>query len=229
MINFNKLLKQEILWLYNHNCKAHGHRYTEHMHCFEKERGDIKDCQIQTERVGFLDIETTNLHATFGYIFSYAFKEVGCEPVGRVLRPNEIRKGVFDKILMKEFVANTKGIDRYIVYWGRDGRFDIPFLRTRALHWNLDFPGYRELYVTDAYDAVRMKLRLHRRRLETACEFLQIPCKQHRLNPQVWQRAMAGDQKSLTYIYKHNLEDVYSLEALWLKLERFVRKSRLSL
>ena len=116
-----------------------------------------------------------------------------------------------------------------MVFWGKDRRFDIPFLRTRALYWGLDFPDYKSLVVTDCYDIVKAKLRLHRNRLESVCDAFDIPSKEHRLTPEVWVRAMAGDKKSLDYILKHNREDVISLEAVWKKLERFARNSKVSI
>ena len=62
--NFNRLKKDEMLWLYSHYCK-HGHRYTEHPKCFHEEHAELVDA----ERVGFVDIETSGLNADFGWIF----------------------------------------------------------------------------------------------------------------------------------------------------------------
>lgn len=226
-MNLNNLKKDEILWLYNHRCK-HGSRYTEHPGCYEKEH-DKNDAIIKPEKLGFLDIEASNLNGDFGYILSYCIKEEYGKILEYVLEPNEIRSYIFDKNLSQKLVNDINKFDRLIVYWGKNRRFDIPYVRTRALHWDVSFPAYKELYVQDAYDIVRPYLKLHRNRLETACEYFDIPAKAHRLNPEVWQKAMAGDKKSLNYILEHNREDVISLELLWHKLNKFVRKAKTSI
>jgi uncharacterized protein YprB with RNaseH-like and TPR domain len=205
---------------------AHSHRYIEHMPCYFKEKPD--DGPV-VERIGFLDIEATNLHATFGYAFSYCIKELDGPIFGRVLTPEEIRRCIFDKKLIEQLCKEIRQFDRIIVYWGKDNRYDIPFIRTRAVYHGCDFPVYKDLIVNDLYDIVKRKLRLHRNRLETACEFFDIPSKEHRLSPRVWQKAMAGDKKSLEWILDHNREDVISTEALWKKLEIYVRNPNTSI
>jgi len=220
--NPRRLLKKEMLWLWTHHCKAHGHTYASHPNCYFKERPWESDVGAPgVERVGFCDIETSNLAATFGYIFSYCIKELDGKILEYVIKPSDIKKGEFDKNLMKQFCEDIRNFDRIVVYWGKDWRFDIPYLRTRAVYHGIDFPKYKALVVNDLFDIVKKKLKLHRNRLETACEFFSIPCKGHRLDPNVWQRAMAGDKKSLLWILEHNREDVISTEILWKKLREF--------
>ena len=222
--NFNRLLKSEILWLYSHYCK-HGHRYTEHPTCFLEERQD----GLPKERVGFVDIETSNLNADFGWIFCYSLKERGGEMVHRCATPQEVRQYKFDENVIKQFLKDIKGYDRLVGYYSKDRRFDIPFLRTRALKWGLEFPGWRDLLFTDAFDLVKPKLKLHRNRMEVACDLLGIPSKQHRLNPEVWQRAQAGSKEALDYIQTHCDEDVLSLEQVFEKLNIFANQGRTSI
>ena len=219
-----RLRKADIVWLSEHRCK-HGITYLEHYNCFLSEKPDQSPV---SERVGFLDIEATNLHADFGYVFSYAIKERDGGILGRVLTPHEIKSFIFDERLMGEFCSDVRKFDRIIVYYGHDYRFDIPFLRTRSIKYRLDFPLYKDVYVQDAFTVVKSKLRLHRNRLETACDEFGIPCKGHRLSPDIWQKAQAGHEGSLEYIWEHNKEDVYSLEALWELLEPYVLRSKRS-
>jgi len=223
-VNFNRLKKDEILWLYNHTCK-HGHRYSEHPTCFREERKE----ELHQERIAFVDIETTNLAADFGYIFCYSLKEEDKEIVRRCATPKEIRAYKFDQGVVKQFLKDIKGYDRLVGYYSKDRRFDIPYLRTRALHWNLHFPGWRDLLFTDAFDLVKPKLRLHRNRLEVACDLLGIPSKGHRLDPEVWQRALAGSKQALDYIQTHCDEDVISLEQVFKRLNIFGRQGKTSI
>lgn len=224
MININRLTKKEINWLFNHRCKC-GHRYIEivHPNCLAKHIGN----PIQ-ERVGFLDIES-GLHADFDYVFSYCIKKKNGKILGRVLTPKEIKTYIFDRDLLKQFVRDIRQFDRVVVYWGKDRRHDLPFLRTRAVTYGIDFPLYQEVKITDVYDIIKSKFKLSHNRLQNACEQFDIPCKTHPIKPKVWQTAKAGHPQSLRYIYDHNKEDVISLELLYDKVMPYVRQSNVSI
>ena len=74
--NPHRLLKKHFIYIHTHTCK-HRHTYAEHPRCYFEEKPYLKDGNAPgVERVGFFDIEATNLHATFGYIFSYCIKEL---------------------------------------------------------------------------------------------------------------------------------------------------------
>lgn len=228
-INPHRLLKREMLWLMTHRCR-HFHYFSEHTSCYFDEKPWKLDRDAPgVERVATFDIECTNLQATFGYVFSYCFKEIDGSIYERIITSNEIRNHKFDYYVIKQLCIDIRKFDRIIVYFGKDYRFDIPFVRTRAIFHGLDFPKYKELIVNDLYDIVKKKLRLHRNRLETACEFFGIPCKQHRLDPNTWQKALAGDKKSLDWILEHNREDVTSTELLWKKLQDYVKNPNTSI
>ena len=224
-VNFNRLRKDEILWLFNHYCR-HGHRYSEHPLCFLEE---YKDKLATIERIGFLDIEATNLQADFGYILCYSLKELDGELRHRSISPKEIKTYNFDKGLMRQFLKDIKPFDRLVGYYSKDYRFDVPYLRTRALRWDLDFPTWKDYLFTDVYDMAKAKLRLHRNRLETVCDLFEIPAKEHRLNPEVWMRAQAGSKRALEYIQQHCDEDVLSLEAVYKRLFMFKGVSKTSI
>jgi len=221
----NKLLQREVRWLGNNFCR-HGHTYLEHYSCFLKEAPETSPI---IEKVGFLDIEASNLHADFGYMFSYAIKQREGDILGRVLTTQEIQNFTFDRKLVRELCKDLKKFHRVVVHWGVDRRYDLPFCRTRALKYGLDFPLYREVLAEDTYSMAKAKLRLSRNRLENICNFFEIPCKQHKLDPGKWQKALAGDEKSLQWIWEHNREDVVSLEGVWEKLNQHVHRSRTSI
>jgi len=219
--NINRLRKEEIIWLCKNKCR-HNHFYIEHQNCFFEERPDY----YLREKVGYLDIECTGLNASWDYIISYAIKFKD-KILGRVLNPREVRNWkILDKNLMTEFSKDVEQFDRLVVYWGKDRRHDIPFLRTRCLKWGINFPLYREVYVTDCYDIAKNKLSLHRYRLENVADFFKIPAKQHRLDPEKWQKAKLGDKQSLRHIWLHNQEDVITLEGVYEKLKGFVKLSK---
>ena len=130
----SRLPKQEIIWLSRHRCNAHSHTYLDHYNCYLKEQ-EIK------ERVGFLDIETSHLKADFGICFCYCIKIMGKRKIiSRCVTKKELYKNL-DREVIKQCVEDLKQFDRVITYYG--SRFDLPFLRSRALHWNIDFPTIR--------------------------------------------------------------------------------------
>lgn len=224
-LNINRLKKDEIVWLWKHYCR-HNHRFLDHQACFinENPRTDL------AERVGFLDIESTGLNANWDYIISFALLSDTGKMQGRVLTTKEtLDYTILDRNLTKEFCDLVKDFDRVVVYWGKDRRHDLPFLRTRSLKWNHNFPMYKDVFVTDCYDIAKNKLRLHRNRLENVCDFLKIPSKIHRLDAEFWQKAKLGDKKSLNYVWEHNKEDVISLKAVYDKLIGFTARRKVSI
>ena len=225
-LNIKRLKKNEIEWLWDNRCKKHSHRYLEHYSCFLHENPQNSPLY---EKVGFLDIESTGLQADFCFILSYKIKEMNGKILGRVLTPNEIRNGTFDKKLLKECVEDMRKFDRIVVFYGSDYKFDIPTLRTRTLRYNLDFPLYKEIKVTDLHPIIKKKFNLHNNRLMTACSFFGIESKGHMMNPDMWMGAISGNKKALDWVKIHNEEDVISTEKLYLKVIDFVSKSNTSI
>ncbi len=222
----NQLTKVELLWLSEHYCKAHRHDFLSHYNCFLKEKP--LDSPFY-ERIGFLDIEATGLKANWDFMLCYCIKEFGGKIYGRHLEPKEILTYKFDRDLIKELLSDLQGFHRIVVYYGKDYRYDIPFVRTRALKWDVDFPVYKSHWVTDVYDIAKQKLCLHRTRLETVCNLLGIPSKGHRLEPDIWQKAQAGHKPSLSFIFSHCKEDVTSLEGAWKRLEQYTFRGKRSI
>lgn len=220
-MRIDELTKKELVNRLKFKCKHH-HNGVRHPQCYKDLLGSI-------ERIGFLDIEATNLNADFGYILSYCILGDDNRLVKRRVSSEDIKRYRFDKPLMSQLCKDIREYDRVVVYYGKDYRFDLPFIRTRAEKYGLDFPGYRELVVTDVYDMAKTKLRLHRNRLQNVCEHLGIESKGHPLKPEIWQRANAGEEKALDYILTHNIEDVYSLKAVFDKLLKYVRLARTSI
>jgi len=186
----------------------HRHDGISHRQCFEAAQSG--------ERIGFLDIEATSLNASFGYMLSYCIKRQGGEVLKRPIDVADIKAHRYDKALCQQFLEDINEFDRFVTYYGTG--YDIPFIRTRCLTHNLDFPPIGSLFHSDLYYSVRGKLRLYRNRMEVACQQFGIESKGHRLNPSVWMDAQAGSKKAVAWVLEHNIEDVVSLEALWDKL-----------
>lgn len=196
----------------------HRHHGLDHPQCYEAVNPG--------ERIGFLDIEATSLNASFGYMLSYCIKRQGGEILKRPISPGDIRGKKYDKAICKQFLEDLSEFDRFVTYYGTG--YDLPFLRTRCLTHDLDFPPMGSLFHTDLYYAVRNKLKLYRNRMEVACQQFGIESKGHRLTPSVWHDAQTGDKKAIDYVLQHNVEDVISLEALWDKMQGHFKTNKTS-
>ncbi len=222
-----RLTKSQILWLAEHYCK-HRVTFLEHYNCFLNSKWS-KENTLWKERVGYLDIETTGFDAAYDYMLSWAIlpepKKEGFSDtklaktvLGRTLTPKEIKTYVLDRKLVEELVEALKGFDRIVVFNGVDYRFDIPFARTRALRWGIEFIPHRGIFVEDVYLFAKQKLKMSRRRLKDLCSLFGISAKQHPGEPNLWIKASLGDAEALKYLWKHNVEDVISLYKLYSKL-----------
>jgi uncharacterized protein YprB with RNaseH-like and TPR domain len=120
--------------------------------------------------------------------------------------------------------------DKLVVYWGKDRRFDIPFLRTRAVSVGVDFPLYQERLVNDLYDIVKNKFKFGRNSLAAACKQFKIESKETALSPQTWMDAVVGrNAEAIQTILQHNREDVISTEQLWNKISVFANTPKTSI
>ena len=141
----------------------------------------------QEKRHGYLDIETTSLKANIGIMLSWAIKTRDTsETTSALITKEEIFDGDYDKRIVEMLCEELNNYDTLLTYYGT--RFDIPFIRTRAIDNNIRFPFYREVSHKDLYYQVRSKLRLNSNSLKTATEFLGIRGKT-KLDPRVWRDA----------------------------------------
>jgi len=174
-------------------------------------------------RVGYLDIETTDLKANFGFMLSWCIKARDKKKIDySLITKKEIFDGDTDKRLVVELFEAIKNYDVLYVHWGADRRFDVPFIRTRAFWHNLEhlLPNKFDKFVFDTWPIARNKLRLSSNRLDTIAEALGITdVRKTPLSTRQWQAAGMGNVKALKYILDHNKKDVIILEAVHKKLE----------
>lgn len=213
MSNIANMKKSEILERHFFRC-VHGHTGLEHKNCFDQKNGLDK-------KIGFIDIESSNLKATYGIVFSYCIKELNGNIIKNAVTPKELKEGNYDKRLMEDFCNDARKFDRLIGYYS--SIFDIPFLRSRCIYHHLDFPVYKEIKHTDLYMMIRNRFNMHSKRLGAVCEFFGIESKEHPMTSHVWFRAMQGQQDALKYILKHNEEDVISTETLYKRVCNYSR------
>lgn len=199
----------------------HGHVYHEHPACYIKE----KEKAITR---GFFDIETGNLKANFGILLSYAIKVENEDKIyfGTVTKDDYDNK-TLDKRLVQQCIDDLSKFDEILTYYGT--RFDIPFVRSRALYWGLEFPKYGFINHKDIYYMVKNRLCFSSNHLETACRFLGINEKTHIDNAAWVLAACTADKKSLNEMLDHNKKDVIITEKLYHRLQDYVKSTRRSI
>ena len=181
-----------------------------------------KENALAKLKIGYLDIEATNLNANFGYMLSWYIKEEGKNLYDfAVIKKAEIFNYEFDKRLVKELLVALKKYDVLYTHYGSDRRFDVPFIRTRAYAHGLQdgLPNYMEKFIMDTYPIAKNKLKLHSNRLGAIAEAVGVTdVKKTALSSKQWFLAMAGHPGALKYIVDHNKKDVQLLERVHKKL-----------
>lgn len=224
-MNYQKMKKAEILWMTTHKCEAHHVKYIEHPNCYEREHPD-------KTKVGIIDIEASNLKADFGVVICYAIQDLATDDIiSRIATKKELfdRKRQPDYAVMKDLCDDMRKFDRLIGYYCSDGKFDIPFLRSRAVAQNLDFPGYGEVIMEDVWPIIRYKFCLSSNRLINASRFLVGESNKTNWFAAYWIRAIQGDKEALAYIKDHCEKDVQDTKKLYLKVRRFKRQANTSI
>lgn len=220
----HRLTKAEIVWLACHHCKAHSHSFLSHYACYQKE-------QPERDRVGIIDLETSNLDADYGIILTWCIKPLGSSDIiYDVITVDDIKKGRNgdeDKRVTRTCIEAMSNFDKVIGYYSK--RFDLPYLRARALHMNLDFPFYGSIKHIDVYDIIRNRFKMSRKRQELACRFLLGHTDKTHFDGSVWRDAARGDKKALGEVLQHNKYDVTDLEQLYLKVIDFARRNDTSI
>lgn len=213
-MNFARMKKSELVWMANNKCK-HGHSYITHPNCYDADHG--KD-----QRIGFLDLECSNLHANWGIILSYSIKVKGEDKIYSKVISKEELNTCLDKRVVESCIDDIDKFDRIVGYYST--RFDIPYLRTRAIILGVPFPGYGGFLHTDVYYMARNKLCLNSNRLDTVAAALFGETQKTRIEPKYWTKALMGDKKALAYILDHNQKDVLELERVYDALIDFTKR-----
>jgi len=219
----HKMLKKDIIWLFDHHCK-HGHSYAEHYACFLAE--NPKDSPFR-ERVGVFDIETTGLKANWSHLLCWCIKEQGTDIIHKDLATRKEVRNKDDKRIIKSAIKEIQNYDRIIGWYS--SRFDLPYVRSRAIFHGIDFPSYKELCQTDVYYIARNKLALHSNRLGAVCEFFGIVAKNHPMSPGLWIRAGRGDKDALEEVLTHCEEDVVSTDKCHIMLSKYSAETKRSI
>lgn len=205
----------------------HRQDETHHPNCFRKPQW-YKDL-----RLGYLDIEASGLSANQAWMLSWAIKPNDSDKVVyQYVTPEEIMPKVgklnqsYDFRITQALVEEMKQYDGLITYYGTG--FDLKFIRTRAMKYNLPFPRYGDIGHVDLYYHTRNRMSLNRNSLFQATQHLEIAGKT-KLDFSYWGLAAMGDRASMKALIKHNVADVVILEGLHKRLEPYCKFNRNSI
>lgn len=172
-------------------------------------------------------------------------KNIDANRLGRITNCGKLRV-VSIKCIGLQTVCGLETTSRtYIVngFGSHNTVFDMTFLRAKALHYDLYFPGYineekelkngdtkivtvPELYHFDLFYTAKSKLAsLSRKSLDNVCDYLHISGKTP-LDKEVWRRAKYGEPSALFDVLQHNIGDVEILEQLHERLTPFNKFTR---
>ena len=198
----------------------HRHTIEEHPNCFRK--GLIKRTDWWFDKtIASLDIETTHLDANWGCMLTWCLKYLNDPKIRHgVIKREELFNGTYDKRILNELMEELENVDILMTYYGTG--FDIKFLRTRCMFFDIAFPSFGSIYHWDLYYKVRSKMKLHRNSLAVATKFLGIHGKTPLSGP-LLMAARYGEPKALKEILHHNVEDVKITEALYKRLAKHAK------
>jgi uncharacterized protein YprB with RNaseH-like and TPR domain len=185
----------------------------------------------ETPKIGFLDIETSNLEANFGIMLTYCIKDSRSDEVlADRLTKEDFKNYDADKTdtrIVRNLIRDIQKFDTIVTFYGK--RFDIPFARTRALIDGLWFPYFGTIRHIDVWDWARKKLRLNSNRLEVVCRTIFGETEKTHIEYKYWVGGVRGDDESLEWILDHNERDVLDLERVFYALQDFARRNDASI
>lgn len=187
-----------------------------------------EDHWLDNAKVGFFDIESTDLKANVGFMLCWGLLHTDGTVVSDVITRREIMSTAIepDKRVVASCLKAIEGVDVLVTYNGE--RFDIPFLRSRAMVHGLRFPAYGQKQHIDLYWATRRLTKLTNNRMGTLSAFLGGTDKDS-YDVRVWNRARRGDGEALGHIYSHNISDLQITQERFIALGPYMKWTRKSI
>lgn len=175
-----------------------------------------------------LDLETSDLEADRGVILCASYESSDAPGKVKTIRQDDPEinadwetNRANDKELVKRVMALVKAHDIIVAHNG--ARFDLPFLRTRALHWGLR--PLREVKLVDPLQIAWRKFKLRSNRLGAVADHLGVADKKTPLDMSVWASAtLTGSRKSMNLIVEHCEADIRVLSAVLEHVKPFIRQ-----
>lgn len=137
----------------------------------------------------------------------------------------QARKTTEEKSLLAKLTKRLESFDVVVTWNGRG--FDLPFLTTRLLKHKMDpRPVLRKMHL-DLNEVVKSRLRLTFTYLDHVCEFFEIKRDKGPMGlevPQLFVKALEGDENALNIIREHCLDDLRVTREVFFKLRPLVEQ-----
>lgn len=166
------------------------------------------------------DLECSSLNADFGIVLCGVIKPDGQPP--KVFRLDELSKE-WDRRRSNDYPVVKAIADELIQYdiiaAHNGAQFDLPFLRTRMMRWQM--LALPKIKLIDPVQILRKQLRLSSNSLDRATGFMGINSKSA-VDGDIWLKAsLDGSKHAMNYIVKHCIEDVKMLEQVVSKVKGY--------
>lgn len=124
-----------------------------------------------------------------------------------------------DKKMLKKFIKELERADLVCTHNGK--KFDTPWLRTRAMYHDLDFP--HDLREVDTYKLAKKYLNLPSYSLKEVCNYYGLESKKDAGGIQTWVDVVYHkSQEALDHLLYYGDGDIISLEAVYNKLRPYI-------
>ena len=180
---------------------------------------------MKKAKILIFDIEATSLNASFGRLICTGYKYVGSSKVSCPTiydfpaEEGEPRDAGLCRHLHDLFTNRT---DIIVSWYGKE--YDRKFLNTRMLKAGLPpLPPLNSDHI-DLYYTARGNFKFHNNRLQGVSETLRCPYSKTAVRADMWEDAIDGEEKAISYVVEHCKLDVLILGWLYGKLKPYVRQ-----
>jgi len=176
-------------------------------------------------RVAVFDVETSGLNAAFGVLLAAVGKTYSPDE-RKIFRADEYepwKRGerANDEPLLRAMLSWMEDIDIIIAHNGL--KFDLPFLRTRAVIHGLPPVNFQK--IIDPVQLARQHFRFQGNSLDAISRVIGTHAEKTPLKPETWQKAtLNGDPAAMEEIVTHCIADVDVLEEVCWKMRGYVKQ-----
>jgi len=189
------------------------------------------------KKIGYLDVETTNLVANFGFMLSWAMYVRDTENPKKdfitydVITKKDIDQSVkrrqitMDKRILENLFIELEDMDLLVGHYFHGWRkMDMPFIRTRAAMCKIktNVINHKKKRFADTWKMAHLLHKVHSYRLDVISHIFGIETEKTRLDEKQWQLARLGDDKALKYVIDHNIKDVQITYEVHRELEKYM-------
>lgn len=179
--------------------------------------------ELRFMRVGYWDIESTNLSPEFGFMLCYSIMDAdGALHTRRIDESPGYEAAKWDDRWLARQCRDDLEKYQIIVGWNHIN-FDLNFLNTVLIRERLEPLDVSSIAMVDLLWASRYRLRLTSNRLENVINYLATEVHKTPLLGKLWKQASTGHRPALDLIVEHNVKDVESLQEVADLLSRFIK------